>query len=128
MDKILRDLTLDFLGKGKHKITPGKFFETQKGFFLDVRSKEEVDTMTIKLKHHENLECKNIPINEIPDRFDEVPRDKFVAIFCPASIRSAIVYVYLLSKGYSNMSILEGGYTALTEELKPGNVFKVIQD
>jgi rhodanese-related sulfurtransferase len=118
---------LEFFGKGKHKISPEKFFETENGFLLDVRSKEEYDSISIKMKSHPNIECKNIPINEIPDRIHEIPQDKFVGVFCPANVRSAIVYAYLLSKGLPDVRIIEGGYSALTDALKPGKVLKTIQ-
>ncbi len=73
------------------------------------------------------MESLNIPINEIPHRIDEIPKTKFIAVFCPANVRSAIVYAYLLSKGFTEVRIVEGGYSALTEALKPGQVLRVIQ-
>ncbi len=33
MEQVLRSLTLNFFGKGKHKISPDKFFEIENGFF-----------------------------------------------------------------------------------------------
>ncbi len=127
MEQVIRSLTLEFFGKGKHKISPEKFFKTENGFLLDVRSKEEYDSISIKMKSHPNIECKNIPINEIPDRIHEIPQDKFVGVFCPANVRSAIVYAYLLSKGLTDVRIIEGGYSALTDALKPSKVLKIIQ-
>ncbi|MDY6863192.1 MAG: rhodanese-like domain-containing protein [Thermodesulfobacteriota bacterium] len=127
MEQILKNLTLDFFGKGKHKITPEKFFEIENVFLLDVRSKEEASSISIRMENHSNVESVNIPINEIPDRINEIPKEKFVAVFCPASVRSAIVYAYLLSKGFSEVRIVEGGYVALTEALKPGQILKIIQ-
>ena len=127
MEQVIKSLTLEFFGKGKHKISPDKFFETKNGFLLDVRSKEESDSISIKMKFHPNIECKNIPTNEIPDRIQEIPQDKSIGVFCPANVRSAIVYAYLLSKGLSDVRIIEGGYPALTDALKPGKVLKMIQ-
>ena len=128
MEQVLKTLTLDFFGQGKHKISPEEFFKIENGFLLDVRSKEEAASISIKMEVHPNIESKNIPINEIPDRIDEIPKEKFVAVFCPAGVRSAIVYAYLLSKGFSNVRILEGGYSALTDALKPGKLLKVIKN
>ena len=127
MERILKTFTLDFFGKGKHKISPDKLFDIENSFLLDVRSKEEVASITIKMEFHSNIESKNIPINEISDRIGEIPKEKLVAIFCPANVRSAIVYAYLLSKGFSNVQILEGGYSALTEAIKPGKVLKMLK-
>ncbi|MCP3874642.1 MAG: rhodanese-like domain-containing protein [Desulfobacteraceae bacterium] len=127
MEQILKSLTIDFFGKGKHKISPEKFFEIENGILLDVRSKEEAGSISIKMEYHFNVESINIPIDEIPDRIDEIPKEKSVAVFCPANVRSAIVYAYLLSKGFPDVRIVEGGYSALTEALKPGKVLKVSQ-
>lgn len=127
MEQVLKKLTLDFFGKGKHKITPEKLFESKDGILLDVRSKEEADSLSIKIAYHLNIQPINIPVNEIPDRIDDIPKGTFIAVFCPANVRSAIVYAYLLSKGFSDVRIVEGGYAALTEALKPGKILKVIQ-
>ena len=127
MEQILKSLTLDFFGKGKHKISPEKVFDLKNVFLLDVRSKEEAGSISIKMGYHPEVESVNIPINEIPDRIDEIPKGKFVAVFCPANVRSAIVYAYLLSKGFTNVRIVEGGYSALTEALKPGQVLLALK-
>lgn len=127
MEQILKTLTLDFFGKGKHKISPEKLFDIENSFLLDVRSKEEAASISVKMEFHPNIESKNIPINEIPDRIDEIPKEKFIAVFCPANVRAAIVYAYLLSKGFTNVQILEGGYSALTEAIKPGKVLKLLK-
>ena len=128
MEQVLKSFTLDYFGNGKHKISPEKFFDIEKGLLLDVRSKEESDSICIKLEHHSNVESLNIPINEIPDRIDEIPKTKFIGVFCPANVRSSIVFAYLLLKGFMEVRIVEGGYSALTEALKPGQVLKVIKN
>ncbi len=127
MEEVLKKLTLEFFGTGKHKISVDKFLNTDKGFLLDVRSREEAESIAIQLRHHKNIEYRNIPINEVPEKIDEIPRDRLVAVFCPANVRSGIVYAYLLSKGFSGVRVLEGGYPALTEALKPGPLFKAIK-
>lgn len=127
MEHVIKSFTLDYFGKGRHKISPEKFFARKNIFLLDVRSKEESESISIKMKFHPEIECKNIPINEIPDRINEIPTDKFIGIFCPANVRSAIVFAYLLSKKFSDIRIVEGGYSALTEALKPGKILKVIE-
>ena len=128
MEQILKSLTLDYFGKGKHKISPEKFFENENGILLDVRSKEEAGSISIKMQYHLNVESINIPINEIPDRIDEIPKENSVAVFCPENVGSVIVYAYLLSKSFSDVRIAEGRYSALTEALKPSKVLKVIQN
>ena len=124
MEQVLKNFTLDFFGKGKHKVSPAAFFELEDVVLLDVRSKEEADSLSIGLVHHDNVQCLNIPINEVPDRLNDIPKAKPIAIFCPAGVRSAIVYSFLLAKGFSDVRILFGGYPALTDEVMPGKVLQ----
>ena len=128
MEQILRKFTLEFFGKGKHKISLEKFFEAERGFLLDVRSKEEAGSLSVGLGYYPNVEYRNIPINELPDRIDEIPRDVSIALFCSGGTRSAIAYAYLLSKGYSDVRIIVGGYSDITGALMPGKVFKALQN
>ncbi len=125
MEQVLKNFTLDFFGKGKHKVSPAAFFEMDDVVLLDVRSREEADSLSIKLALHNNVQCLNIPINEVPDKLNDIPRDKPLAIFCPASVRSAIVYSFLRTKGFSDVRILMGGYPALMDEIMPGKVLQL---
>ncbi len=109
MEYVLKNFTLDFFGNGRHKISPDTFFDMERSLLLDVRSREESDSISIQLKHHSNVESLNIPINEIPDRIDEIPKTQCIGVFCPATVRSSIVYAYLLSKGFPEVQIVEGG-------------------
>ncbi len=127
MEQILKSLTFEFFGSGQHKLTPEKLFETESAVLLDVRSREESASLSINLSEHQNIECRHIPIDEIPDRFDELPLDWLIAVFCPAHVRSSIVYAFLLTKGFEQVKVLEGGYNALTETLKPGKLLKSIR-
>ncbi len=126
MEQVLGKLSLDFFGRGKHKISPERFFEKKNAIFLDVRSKEEADTLDIKLKNHSNIESINIPVDKIPGEIDKLSKEKFIGVFCPGSVRSSVVYAYLLSKGFSDVRIIMGGYPALTEALKPGKVLQAV--
>lgn len=128
MDQLLKNFTLDFFGQGKHNITPDKLIGKDNVLLLDVRSTVEVESLPILLKHHKNIEAVNIPINEIPVKINEIPKDKFIAVFCPAGARAAITFAYLLSKGFPEVRILDGGYPALTDILKPGPIFKATQN
>lgn len=125
MEQVLKNFTLDFFGKGKHKVSPAAFFELDDVVLLDVRSKEEADSLSIGLALHDNVQCLNIPINEVPNRLNDIPKDKPIAIFCPAGVRSAIVYSFLLAKGFLDVRILFGGYPALMDEVMPGKVLQL---
>ena len=126
MEQVLKSMTLEFFGKGQHKISPEKLLGMNAVVFLDVRTNEEVAALAFPLGMHKNVQSLHIPINEIPDRVTEIPKDKTVGIFCPAGVRASIVYAYLRSKGYENVRVLEGGYAGLTDALKPGKLIAVL--
>ena len=127
MEEVLRRFTLDYFGRGKHKTSPEAFFEAENALLLDVRSREEAESLAISLAFHGNVACLNIPIHEIPDRVGEIPRDKAVGVFCPANVRSALVYAFLVMRGFEDVRIVVGGYAALTEALMPGKLLKKTQ-
>jgi len=58
-----------------------------------------------------------IPANELPERLDELPRDKTLIVACPMSDRSNMARSYLLSKGY-DAKYLQGGLLGLMDHLK----------
>jgi rhodanese-related sulfurtransferase len=63
--------------------------------------------------------AKHIPMNDIPDRIDEVPKDSPVVIMCKVGGRSAQVTEYLDSLGYENVSNLEGGILGWARQIDP---------
>ena len=58
-----------------------------------------------------------IPLNELPARLNELPKDKIIVTACPHIDRSNIAMVYLTTKGY-NACYLVGGLTGLAELLR----------
>ncbi len=116
MDRWLAGCDFACFSQGRHKISPAAFFEKQargEAILLDVRTPEEAALLNFP-------GALFIPLNELPGRRDEVPRDKLVATFCSVGTRSAIAYAYLQSLGWKNVRFLASGYHDLVEELKPG--------
>ena len=58
-----------------------------------------------------------IPLNELPARLSELPKDKIIVTACPHIDRSSIAMVYLSAKGY-NACYLVGGLVGLAELLR----------
>jgi rhodanese-related sulfurtransferase len=77
---------------------------------LDVRTPEEVALLTLPF-------ALNIPMMELPKRWEEVPTERPVATFCSKGIRAAIAFAYLQTKGFTNVRILSGGYSELIPEI-----------
>jgi rhodanese-related sulfurtransferase len=119
-DSLMRSLTLDFFGAGRHKISTENLFRDPDAVFIDVRSREETECLCLPLRQH--IQAIEIPISELPDRLAEIPRERLVALFCSSDVRAAIAYAYLRVNGYTNVRIVAGGYAALMEELMPARV------
>lgn len=58
-----------------------------------------------------------IPLNELPKRFNELPKDTIIVTACPHKDRSALAMAYLRTKGY-NARYLTDGLTGLAENLR----------
>lgn len=125
MNKVLESMTFDFFGNAKHKIPAAKQLADKDAIFLDVRADEEYNTLKFDLKHHQK--SLHIPIDQVPSRIGDIPKDKNVGVFCASGNRSVMVYFYLKAMGYENVRVVEGGYNELVAELKPGKVLKTIK-
>ena len=126
LNKVLKSMTLEFFGGGNHKMTAAKFVTADNTFFLDVRAREEFETVSFGLKYH--MPSAHIPIDQIADRLHELPDNKTIGVFCASGIRSAMVYLYLRANGFENVRIIEGGYAELLAELKPGKLLKRLNE
>lgn len=61
----------------------------------------------------------NIPLNDLPHRFQELPKDKRIFIHCKAGGRAQKAYDHLMENGYTNLCCaIEGGYPELSETIK----------
>jgi len=77
---------------------------------IDVREESEFDEV--------NLNGLLIPMGDVVDRLDEIPKDKQVVVHCRSGKRSASVIHVLESQfGYSNLYNLRGGIMAYIDEV-----------
>lgn len=119
-NNLLKKFDLNFLGNGKYKIAFDKAIELKnenRAFIIDVRTKEENDYMKFDF-------AENIPLSEIPDRIEEIPKDKIIVLFCVSSTRSSIAYTYLKLLGYENVKIVANGVSEIVGFIKPGFILK----
>ncbi len=70
---------------------------------LDVRTKEEFKLGTIP-------GAINIPVDELRSRYNEIPTDKPVYIFCQIGLRGYLAQQILFEKGFKEVYNLSGGY------------------
>ena len=93
---------------------------SSKGVLLDIRFPEEVAAWRTGF-------AVTIPINELPKRLNELPRDKVIVAACPHKDRSAIVMAYLRTKGY-NAKYLTDGLLGLAEYLRGERAKDFLED
>ena len=122
IEKVISEMDFQYFGTGQHKMEVDEFLAAKNTIFLDVRAKEEHETIKLPLLHH--CQVLEIPTDEIPTRVNEIPKDKTIGIFCSAGVRATIIFVYLKSKGYNDVNIILGGYPPLMAALMPGKLYK----
>ncbi len=71
-------------------------------FLLDVRTPDEFALGTIR-------NAKNIPLDELRNRLDELPKDKKIVIFCAVGLRGYLSYRILTQNGFTSVQNLSGG-------------------
>lgn len=122
LEQRMTQMDFEYFGTAQHKMGVEAFLARDDALLLDVRSREETETVRLLLKHH--CPVLEIPLDEVPARLDEIPRDKTVGVFCSSGVRSVIVFALLQSQGFDKARVLPGGYVALMAALMPGSVYK----
>lgn len=122
LEKVITEMDFQYFGTGQHKLEANDFLVSENALLLDVRAKEEVETVKIPLFHH--VEVLEIPTNEVPSRINEIPKDKLIGVFCSAGVRAVIIFTYLKSKGFDNVKVIPGGYPPFMEAIMPGKLYK----
>lgn len=92
----------------------------KKAVLVDIRFKEEVAAWRMGFG-------LQIPINELPKRLAELPKDKIIVAACPHKDRSSIAMAYLRTKGYNAMYLTDG-LIGLAENLRGDNAKDFLED
>ncbi len=119
----VREMDLEWLAQNNHKIYLEAFIEKWKegsAVLLDVRTDEEAKFCSLEAFGI------RIPLNQLPDRLGEVPRDKLVCTLCPGKIRATIAYALLIDAGFESVKVLASSPSELADYLKPGVVKKLL--
>ncbi|MBN1540626.1 FAD-dependent oxidoreductase [candidate division KSB1 bacterium] len=70
---------------------------------LDVRNDDEVENGFIPNSQH-------IPLDELRDSLDELPRDKRIIVYCAVGLRGYLACRILMQNGFDRVVNLSGGY------------------
>lgn len=87
--------------------------EEGKAILVDIRFKEEFEAWHIGASI-------NIPLNELPKRMGELPKDKLIITACPHNDRSNMARIYLTLNGY-NAKYLNDGLLKVADFLRGSN-------
>jgi rhodanese-related sulfurtransferase len=116
--EVLREMDFAFVASGDHSMTVEeavKFVNHPHFIFLDVRTPEEQNFITFPF-------ALPIPLHELPDRLDELPKDKFFITFCFNGARCILAYAFLRTQGFDEVKALEGKLEDLDHALCPGRL------
>ena len=61
----------------------------------------------------------DIPMNEVPKRLAELPRDRDIVVMCHGGVRSMKVAFFLAQNGFTRVANLTGGIHAWANEVDP---------
>ncbi len=85
-------------------------------FYWNEMEKIKVDDLLLDVRRADEYQAGkidkaiNIPVDEIRNRLNEIPRDKHIYIYCEAGLRGYLAQRILKQNGYINVSNLSGGY------------------
>ena len=78
-----------------------KLYAEGKAQLIDIRFNEEFAAWQVGIGQH-------IPLNELPDRLDELDRGKTIVTMCPHYDRAEIARLYLTLQGYHSRYLTDG--------------------
>ncbi|MDP3466158.1 MAG: rhodanese-like domain-containing protein [Sulfuricurvum sp.] len=88
--------------------------------FVDIRFKEEQAVWSFPF-------MKKIPLNELPDRLNELDKNKTIVTVCPHYDRAEIARIYLTLKGYKSRYLTDG-LIGLAEYLRGDEAKEFIEE
>jgi rhodanese-related sulfurtransferase len=92
----------------------------QTALVLDVRETWEQQTAAIqRADGAQAFDVLSMPMQQIPARLAELPRDRPIACLCHHGIRSQNVARYLVQNGYEQVVNIAGGIDAWSTEADP---------
>lgn len=98
------------------ELTPAQFIERAQSepapLLVDVREEWELAIARLEQAVH-------IPMNEIPDRMQELDSSREIVVMCRSGMRSGQVARYLEHHGFECVWNLAGGIIAWSEDIDP---------
>lgn len=120
LDTVLSRMDLEFLGTGQHAMgVEGlvKAIGNEDFFIIDVRTQKELEYVHFPFATH-------IPLEALPARKDEIPKDKKIIVFCSSIFRAATAYTYLLANGFPQVKGVPATMEEMISAFKPKPLLK----
>ena len=96
--------SFDYEARGAMKIKTVEMLtlvEEGKAVLIDIRFPKEYEAWHMGF-------AKNIPLNELPDRLGELPKDKLIITACPHNDRANIARMFLTLNGFDAKYLSDG--------------------
>jgi rhodanese-related sulfurtransferase len=109
----VKEISFDYSERKAMKIQMKELFdllEKDEAQLIDIRFNEEYEAWHLGIGKH-------IPLNELPNRLNEIDKSKTVVTMCPHYDRAEIARMYLKLKGF-NARYLTDGMLGLVDFLR----------
>ena len=113
----------DYKARKDMKISTYEMLElvaNNKAQLIDIRFKEEFEAWHMGF-------AKNIPLNELPSRLNELDKNKLIVTACPHNDRANIARIFLYLKGY-RVKYLSDGLLKTADNLRGDRAQEFIQE
>ncbi|MEX2426215.1 MAG: rhodanese-like domain-containing protein [Thermomicrobiaceae bacterium] len=99
------------------EVTPAEAYERSqgsKGVIVDVRESDELEQVLLDGAVH-------VPLGELQNRLDEIPKDREVFMLCHVGQRSAMATQFLRQLGHERVWNIKGGVMGWVRSGLPAN-------
>lgn len=113
----------DYKARKEMKISTYEMLElvaNKEAQLIDIRFKEEFEVWSMGF-------AKNIPLNELPKRLNELDKNKLIITACPHNDRANIARMFLYLKGY-RVRYLSDGLLRTADTLRGDRAKEFIQE
>ncbi len=97
-----------------------EMIDKEEAILIDIRFPEEFEAWHMGF-------AKNIPLNELPDRLNELPKEKLIITACPHNDRANMARMFLTLEGY-NARYLNDGLLKTADFLRGDNAKEFIDE
>ncbi|GAB6142993.1 rhodanese-like domain-containing protein [Desulfocicer niacini] len=121
LNQVLTQMDFEFFSSGEHGMSiegMRKVLGNDNVVFLDIRSNREVEYLSFPFAVH-------IPLNKLPERLGELPKEKLIITFCSSIFRGAVAYTFLMANGFENVKGLTATVEEMVKAFKPGPLAKM---